>query len=47
MAARAWRRESAAIVTVLKDQLQNILPKLIGADGNFETKIYNNFLIDG
>ena len=30
----------AAIVVILKDQLQNILPKLIGSDGNFETVVF-------
>ena len=35
----------AAIVTVLKDQLQNILPKLIGADGNFETIVFGILMV--
>ena len=30
----------AAIVVILKDQLQNILPRLIGSDGNFETVVF-------
>lgn len=35
----------AAIVTVLKDQLQNILPKLIGASGNFETIVFGILMV--
>lgn len=35
----------AAIVTLLKDQLQNILPKLIGADGSFETIVFGILMI--
>lgn len=35
----------AAIVTVLKDQLQNILPKLIGSDGNFETIVFGILMV--
>jgi branched-chain amino acid transport system permease protein len=35
----------AAIVTVLKDQLQNILPKLVGADGNFETIVFGVLMV--
>jgi ABC-type branched-subunit amino acid transport system ATPase component/ABC-type branched-subunit amino acid transport system permease subunit len=35
----------AAIVTVLKDQLQNILPNLIGADGNFETIVFGVLMV--
>ena len=35
----------AAIVTVLKHQLQNILPKLIGADGNFETIVFGILMV--
>ena len=35
----------AAIVTILKDQLQNILPKLIGADGNFETIVFGLLMV--
>ena len=35
----------AAIVTVLKDQLQNILPKLIGTDGNFEIIVFGLLMI--
>ena len=35
----------AAIVTVLKDQLQNILPKLIGSDGNFETIVFGLLMV--
>jgi ABC-type branched-subunit amino acid transport system ATPase component/ABC-type branched-subunit amino acid transport system permease subunit len=30
----------AGIVVILKDQLQNVLPKLIGSDGNFETVVF-------
>ncbi len=35
----------AAIVTILKDQLQNILPKLIGADGSFETIVFGVLMV--
>ena len=35
----------AAIVTVLKDQLQSILPKLIGSDGNFETIVFGILMV--
>lgn len=35
----------AAIVTILKDQLQNILPKLIGTDGNFETIVFGILMV--
>jgi branched-chain amino acid transport system permease protein len=35
----------AAIVTVLKDKLQDILPKLIGVDGNFETIVFGILMV--
>ncbi len=35
----------AAIVTVLKDQLQNILPRLLGADGSFETIVFGILMV--
>jgi branched-chain amino acid transport system permease protein len=35
----------ATIVIVLKDHLQNILPKLIGADGNFETIVFGILMV--
>lgn len=35
----------AAIVTLLKDQLQNILPKLIGSDGSFETIVFGILMV--
>ncbi len=34
----------AGLVTILKDQLQNILPRLIGAQGNFETIVFGIIL---
>ncbi len=34
----------AGLVTILKDQLQNILPKLIGMQGNFETIVFGIIL---
>ncbi|VVD99823.1 metal-dependent hydrolase [Pandoraea pneumonica] len=35
----------AAILTVLKDYLQNILPVLLGANGNFETIVFGVLLV--
>jgi branched-chain amino acid transport system permease protein len=35
----------AAIVTILKDQLQNILPKLLGAGGSFETIVFGMLMV--
>ncbi|MCE4061406.1 branched-chain amino acid ABC transporter ATP-binding protein/permease [Pandoraea sputorum] len=35
----------AAILTVLKDYLQNILPVLLGANGNFETIVFGILLV--
>ncbi|VVD59041.1 ABC transporter permease subunit [Pandoraea terrigena] len=35
----------AAILTVLKDYLQNILPMLLGANGNFETIVFGVLLV--
>jgi branched-chain amino acid transport system permease protein len=35
----------AAIVTILKDQLQSILPKLIGTSGNFETIVFGIMMV--
>ena len=35
----------AAVVTILKDQLQNILPILLGRTGNFETIIFGIILV--
>jgi branched-chain amino acid transport system permease protein len=35
----------AAIVTVLQDQLQDVLPRLIGAQGNFETIAFGVLLV--
>ena len=35
----------ATIVTILKDQLQNILPKLLGSDGNFETIVFGMLMV--
>ncbi len=35
----------ATIVTVLKDQLQNILPKLIGTGGNFESIVFGILMV--
>ncbi len=35
----------AGIVTVLKDQLQNILPKLIGIGGNFESIVFGILMV--
>ncbi|MFL9824067.1 ABC transporter permease subunit [Rhodoplanes sp. SY1] len=35
----------AGIVTLLKDQLQDILPKLIGADGSFETIVFGILMV--
>jgi branched-chain amino acid transport system permease protein len=35
----------AAIVTILKDQLQNILPKLIGIGGNFESIVFGILMV--
>jgi ABC-type branched-subunit amino acid transport system ATPase component/ABC-type branched-subunit amino acid transport system permease subunit len=35
----------AAIVTVLKDWLQDILPRLFGASGNFETIVFGVLLV--
>ncbi len=35
----------AGIVTVLKDQLQNILPKLIGTGGNFESIVFGILMV--
>lgn len=35
----------AAIVTLLKDQLQSILPKLIGYQGNYETIVFGIALV--
>jgi ABC-type branched-subunit amino acid transport system ATPase component/ABC-type branched-subunit amino acid transport system permease subunit len=35
----------AGIVTLLKDKLQDILPKLIGADGNFETIVFGILMV--
>ncbi|MDT8263148.1 ATP-binding cassette domain-containing protein, partial [Roseomonas sp. DSM 102946] len=35
----------AAIVTLLRDQLQTLLPALIGAQGNFETIVFGALLI--
>ncbi len=35
----------AGIVTILKDQLQDILPRLIGAQGNYETIVFGFMLV--
>jgi ABC-type branched-subunit amino acid transport system ATPase component/ABC-type branched-subunit amino acid transport system permease subunit len=35
----------AAVVTILKDQLQNILPLILGRTGNFETIIFGIILV--
>ena len=35
----------AAIVIILKDQLQSLLPALIGADGNFETIVFGIMMV--
>ena len=35
----------ATIVIVLKDHLQTLLPKLIGADGNFETIVFGVLMV--
>lgn len=35
----------AAIVTILKDVLQDVLPKLIGSDGNFETIVFGMLMV--
>ncbi len=35
----------AVLVILLKDQLQSVLPKLIGADGNFETIVFGVLLV--
>ena len=35
----------ATIVIVLKDHLQTLLPKLIGADGNFETIVFGILMV--
>ena len=35
----------AFIVVMLKDQLQNILPKLMSADGNFETIVFGILMV--
>jgi branched-chain amino acid transport system permease protein len=35
----------AAVVTILKDQLQNILPLVLGRTGNFETIIFGVILV--
>ena len=35
----------AGIVTILKDQLQNILPKLIGTGGNFESIVFGILMV--
>ena len=35
----------ATIVTVLKDQLQNLLPKLIGTGGNFESIVFGIMMV--
>ncbi|GAB3625695.1 metal-dependent hydrolase [Pandoraea terrae] len=35
----------AAILTILKDYLQNILPMLLGANGNFETIVFGILLV--
>ncbi len=35
----------ATIVTILKDQLQSVLPKLIGSDGNFETIVFGILMV--
>ncbi len=35
----------AAVVTILKDQLQNILPLIIGSTGNYETIVFGAILV--
>ncbi len=35
----------AAIVTILKDQLQDVLPKLIGTGGNFESIVFGVLMV--
>lgn len=35
----------AAIVTILKDILQDVLPTLIGSDGNFETIVFGMLMV--
>ena len=35
----------ATIVTILKDHLQSLLPKLIGSDGNFETVVFGILMV--
>jgi branched-chain amino acid transport system permease protein len=45
--AQHWRRAAwcAAIVTILRDQLQTMLPWLLNAQGNFETIVFGALLI--
>ena len=35
----------AGLVTIVNDQLQNILPKLVGAQGNYETIVFGALLV--
>jgi branched-chain amino acid transport system permease protein len=45
-AAHVWGALlGAALVTVAKDQLQDILPRLLGSNGNFETIVFGVLLV--
>jgi len=35
----------SAVLTLLKDQLQSLLPKLLGSDGNFETIVFGILMV--
>ncbi len=45
-AAHVWGAIlGATLVTVLKDQLQDLLPRLLGSNGNFETIVFGVLLV--